>query len=512
VPQIDLWKPRVSESEGAAERLTIFGAFALWLIIVLAWGWTRSAWLDEFFTAGVTNPAKPFSDLYAAWQSDQHPPAYSLMLYLWRLLTHVPPNNIFALRVFGIILSACLVVGALNYWRASGWPGRSIFAVLMLSAPGVFFFPEETRSYFLSVFGGVYSALFFLRALEAEASPRFRDGIVGALGVGLCATHLMSLAFLCVFAIFMGVLLIRVRRWAWLRLGLAIGVIVLASVIAFSLAVMLKGVTHAVGSFWITRHELLATVVTLPLLLGAPIVGVVVAACVTWRAAAGEDGAPYLMIAAILASVAVLLAISVLKPMLVLRYLSAPAAALIPAASILIDRWASSRALPKWSAAAAALLCFALGLPAANEVRFKSDWLTPSRAVNMQTSCEGAVIPFLILNNDPGSPWLAGGGWTEGFFWYAPAHRFVPATPSNITEANGQACPVRLWIAEQYLRFIGVEYKAAVRKACDGDRRVALEFEGGYLVVDASAHDMISAWPRAAIQCSAIKVAPTGPF
>jgi hypothetical protein len=71
---------------------------------------------------------------------------------------------------------------------------------------------------------------------------------------------------------------------------------------------------------------------------------------------------------------------------------------------------------------------------------------------------------------------------------------------------------VRLWIAEQYLRFIGVEYKAAVRKSCDGDRRVALEFEGGYLVVDASAHDMISAWPRAAIQCSAIKVAPTGPF
>jgi hypothetical protein len=322
--------------------------------------------------------------------------------------------------------------------------------------------------------------------------------------------HLMSLAFLCVFAIFMGVLLIRVRRWAWLRFGLAMGVLVLAPVIAFSLAVMLEGVTHAVGSFWITRHELLATVVALPLLLGAPIVGVVAAACVNWRAATGKDGAPYLIIAAILASVAVLLAISVLKPMLVLRYLSAPAAALIPAASILIDRWASSRALPKWSTAVAALLCFALGLPAANEVRLKSDWLTPSRAVNAQTSCEGAVIPFLIFNKEPS--WTTHRSWYESFSWYAPKHRFVPATPSNITEANGQACPVRLWIAEQYLRFIGVEYKAAVREACDGDRRVALEFEGGYLVVDASAHDMISAWPRAAIQCSAIKVAPTGPL
>jgi hypothetical protein len=309
----------------------------------------------------------------------------------------------------------------------------------------------------------------------------------------------------------MGVLLIRVRRWAWLRLGLAIGVIVLAPVIAISLAVMLEGVTHAVGSFWITRHELLSTVVELPPLLGAPIVGVVAGACVNWRAATGKDGAPYLVIAAILASVAVLLAISALKPMLVLRYLSAPAAALIPAASILIDRWASSRALPKWSAAVAALLCFALGLPAVYEiVGFKSDWLTPSRAVNAQTSCEGAVIPFLIFNKEPS--WIPDRAWNESFSWYAPEHRFVPATPSNITEANGQACPVRLWIAERHEFRIGVEYKAAVREACDGDRRVALEFEGGYLVVDASAHDMISAWPRAAIQCSAIKVAPTSPF
>jgi hypothetical protein len=210
------------------------------------------------------------------------------------------------------------------------------------------------------------------------------------------------------------------------------------------------------------------------------------------------------LILAIAASVFALGCISLVKPMLLVRYLVAPAAALTVPATILLTRVAPLFAGKPIRSAIAALLCFVTGIVAVDvRIRPHSDWRQPAQFLNSISSCNGALIPYLIFNHPPERRNI----FHAYFEWYAPDHTFAPATPDVVRDGAQQACPVRLWMAHlipHQRTHITEEYRAAVRQTCAAGERVALPFADGYLVVDANASNLISSWPSQSIGCSEI--------
>jgi hypothetical protein len=487
-----------------------------WLAVVLALAATRSAWMDEFYIAHATDPRISLAANYSqSWSWEPHPPTYTFMLWLWRQVVEIE-NSIFSLRAFGIVVSTLLALGALVHWHKSKWPGLDVFAVLLFSAPTVLFFPQETRSYFLSVFGGVYCSLYFLRAWEHRApdSPKPADAVVGFVGAALLGTHIISLAFGCLLFGVMGLGMIVMQRWAWLRLTVAISILVLAPTIAVVAVTVFNGLSEALGDFWITRRQLAHTVLELPWFVGAPVALTI--ALALWKRGEIKERREQAALGLILVIGAVVFAlgcVSLIKPMLVSRYLSAPVAGLVPPCAMLITGFMDRHTVSlsrygRWPAAVVAtVLCFAIGLAALNDkVRPRSEWRRPAEALNAVPSCAGSVIPYVILNHPPHPNNI----WRKNFEWYAPNHAFKPATPEVVSATSRQACPVRLWIADQFLHFVSDELKAAVHQTCLAGDRVGLGFGSGYLVVDANAVDMIAAWGGRSIPCAEIPLESTG--
>ena len=243
---------------------------AVWLIAVITIAMTRSGWVDEFFIARATDPAIPLQEHIAVWRTEPHPPTYTALLWAWR---HVfsDSGNMFVLRAFGITASAFLALGALLYWRAAKWPGLKIFALLLFSAPSILFFPGEARSYFLSAFGGVYAALYLTRAFETRepGTPSLPDVAIGVGAAILLSTHLISMAFECLLFGIAVIAMFLQKRWDWLKTTLLIGLFVTGPMIAFTAFVILDGMSRALSEFWITRWQLLTTVLRTPILVGA---------------------------------------------------------------------------------------------------------------------------------------------------------------------------------------------------------------------------------------------------
>jgi len=137
-------------------------------------GGSRSAWVDEFFMVNVTGPNTPWQDHYSdSWNREPHPPTYSMILWLWRQIVEVE-NSIFALRVVGVAITACAMIGALYYWRRSELPGFRAFAFVLFATAVLLYYPQETRSYFLGAIGGLYCAT----ALPLGVALSFALGVV----------------------------------------------------------------------------------------------------------------------------------------------------------------------------------------------------------------------------------------------------------------------------------------------------------------------------------------------
>lgn len=486
------------------------GLFVIWLGIVIAIGVTRSAWMDEFFMVNVTGPDTPWQTHYAeSWSREPHPPTYSMVLWLWRQFVDVQ-GDIFAVRAVGIVITALALILALIYWRRSNLPGFRAFAFVLFTTPVLLYYPQETRSYFLSAIGGLYAALFFLKAAldPPDGKPTWRDGAIGFIGAALLGTHLTSLMFACLLFGIAGLYMIATKRWAWLRLSVLVGVLALGPSIALVALSIFGGVSAVLSGFWITRRDLLNTVLELPRFIGAPLVLVGALTLLRFRKPESRkienryEKAALLCALAIAASVLALGVLSLVKPMLVPRYLAGPFAALAPEGAILLSSLLELNAgkfrgysVPLMSAGIA--LSFVLGVVSLNHIRLSTDWRQPAIALNGVAECNGATIPYLILNHPPDERNL----WRSHYEWYAPGHNYQPAFPAAIAEASAQQCPVRLWIAHQVQRGVDPALKAAVASTCAGGERVGLEFADGYLVVDQSASAMIEAWDGPVVPC-----------
>jgi hypothetical protein len=194
--------------------------------------------------------------------------------------------------------------------------------------------------------------------------------------------------------------------------------------------------------------------------------------------------------------------LALIKPMLVPRYLAGPFASLAPAGAILLSRLLEIHGprLRRYGAIALPLgiaASFGLGVASLNHVRTSTEWRRPAVALNGAAECNGATIPYLILNHPPDARNL----WRRQYEWYAPNHNYQPALPEVLAQAAAQQCPVRLWIAHQVQRSVDPALKAAVNTTCAGGARVGLEFADGYLVVDQSAQGVIQAWDGPVVPC-----------
>lgn len=486
------------------------GLFAIWLGIVIAIGVTRSAWMDEFFMVNVTGPDTPWQTHYAqSWNREPHPPTYSMILWLWRQFVDVE-GNIFAVRAVGIAITAMAMILALFYWRRSKLPGFRAFAFVLFTTPVLLYYPQETRSYFLSAIGGLYCALFFLNAAldPPDGKPNWRDGVIGLIGAALLGTHLTSLMFACLLFGIAGLYMIATRRWEWLKLSVLVGVLALGPSIVLVAMTIFGGVSAVLSGFWITRRDLLNTVLELPRFIGAPLVIVGAFTLLRFRKPESRkienpyEKAALLCTLAIAASVFVLGVLSLIKPMLVPRYLAGPFAALAPAGAILLSRLLEIHGprLQRFAAVGlpvAVAASFGFGVLSLNHIRLSTEWREPAVALNGASQCNGATIPYLILNHPPDERNL----WRSHYEWYAPNHNYQPAFPEAIAQAAAQQCPVRLWIAHQVQRGVDPAFKAAVNTTCAGGDRVGLEFADGYLVVDQSASAMIEAWDGPVVPC-----------
>jgi hypothetical protein len=504
-----------------AERrwLLVAALGTAWLASVLAIGLTRSGWLDEFFMVQATDPKVSWlTHLHGVWRSEPHPPLYAMMLWLWRHVVSVD-HDIFRLRAFGVLLSMPLTVGALLYWRWARRSGLVVFALLLFTAPAFLFYPQEARSYFLSAFGGLYLSLYLLRVFEGSrpTEPALPDLAACAIAAFLLGTHAISLVYACLMFGLAGLVMLFTKRWRWFWASLGVSAAVLVPIIIFVAFTVFGALSTSLGRFWLTRFELMRTVVLLPVLTGGPVLCALLLALARRRELTRENERAAMAVAiAAIAAVVAFCAISLLRPIVTAKYLAAPIAGLTAPAAVLgnallslCPRWATPRPM---RFAFVAFCSLALGLAAADTVRIRSDWRTPAAALNAVPSCNGALIPYLILNQDPQSLALNPSGWGFYFAWYAPHHRYEPALPQTLREAAAQACPVRAWIGQLYPRHLPAGYRAALTEICANGQRVGLAYLDGYLVVDASAQDVIRAWRGAVVPCAQMRVESSSLF
>ncbi|MDB5641363.1 MAG: putative rane protein [Hyphomicrobiales bacterium] len=494
---------RATPSNDRAANLALLGLFATWIAIIIFQGVTRSGWMDEFFTAIVTDPHIPWQEHLPVWKTEPHPPTYSFVLWSYRHVVDFGQSMI-ALRSFGLALSILLAIGALAYWRWRKWPGLPLFAFFMFTSPSLEYFPQETRSYFLTAFGGIYAILYLFSAFENEAPdrPRGPDIAVGIAAAAMLSVHLLSIVFVAILFVLAAFAMAKQRRWAWLTTTTVIGLLIVGPAIAVTAVTIHDALASTMKAFWITRWQLFITVYSLPFATGAPIVFTLLWALRNRdklhdrpaRIAAG-------LAAAIIVSVLVMGCLSLIKPMLVVRYLCAPMAALAPVCAILLHSlvtWPKNK--PSFAEAAkytaVAIAAFASGMFNA-DLSQKSDWYTPAQALNNARSCATAVIPYLILNHDPDPANI----WWRNFEWYAPGHAFNAATPDVQEAAAAQPCSIKLWAAHRVPYSIPVAYRDAIARTCAQTSSTALIFVDGFLIVDNQDRATIQSWRGETTPC-----------
>lgn len=462
-------------------------AFTGWILATLLFASLRGAWMDEFATYQMTDPGTTLHQhMITRWMTDQHPPTYYFLQWLWRSIFSID-RNVFAMRLLSLVLSVIFAAGALRAYK-SLFGSITAFAVIMCSSPVLIYFSGEARSYFISFFGGIYLGMFFIWCLSSPPTRRgwvlpVSVGIVGAL---LCTVHLISLLIggYCL-AMLMLIGLYR-RDWPVAIAAFCLGFFVILPGLGWTLFVLV-GMRDAIQSFWITRWDLLEAIVWLPAFLGLPTL--MLGAMILLRkglpesesTAASLTAARWAVVVSI-AFVALAVVLSLAKPFLVIRYLAALAGFLVCPVALALDvkmrGWTHATAL----AVTLGSLLLGAGLAAATP-HSSGEWRAPGQFVASLPACRGATIPVGILTTV--QPQAAMSTWGQMFGWYAgDDDRFRAADPATIAATADQPCPVRLWIGDFVERYLTDEMRTAIRLVCEGHKDVdVLAFRRGYLLL-----------------------------
>jgi hypothetical protein len=494
----------------ANDKIIVPLAIIIFASIVLSLAICREGWMDEFITLKFTDPLQPASTLYKTyWVGEPHAPTYYFLLWAWRKLV-TPLPALFAMRLFSFAAALVLAVGAVYVYGRLVRSRFSVFTLFLLSSPALLFYAEEARSYFFSLFGGVYLGIMFLASLSMERKETSRFvgvALTGAIGCLLCSVHIFSV-FTAAYILFgLALIAARVRLW---QISVLAGVLIVFAVLqGASLTLLLtSGVQKDIQSFWITRHDVLEALVSLPVLVGLPsfiLIATVLGSRALRSTLYGNSHLRAAFYALALATVFVCIVggFSLLKPVLTLRYLTAWAGFIIPAMAVIAEATIEQMSLrSKKLAIPIVLICVAVDTAAALASPYHpGEWRAAGTFVQSIPECRNSIIPVALLTFVPQDAEEMS-KWSDMFAFYAgEPDRFVPANAANLDRAVSQPCPIRLWAAHLRPQYLSNEVLSAFAKTCQREDVDVLKFDRGYLFVAASNHAASVRWTGSRTTC-----------
>ena len=442
------------------------------------------------------------------WVGEPHAPTYYFLLWAWRKLV-TPLPALFAMRLFSFAAALVLAVGAVYVYGRLVRSRLSVFTVFLLSSPALLFYAEEARSYVFSLFGGVYLGIMFLASLSMERKETSRFigvAVTGAIGGLLCSVHLVSVLTLA--CLLFGLAVIAARLWLW-QISLLAGAMIVFIILPGTMTTLLftSGVQKDIQSFWITRHDELEALVSLPVLVGLPsfILIATVLGSRALRSTLYDTHLRAAIYALALATVFVCLVggFSLLKPVLTLRYLTAWAGFIIPAMAVIAEATIEQMSLrSKKLAIPIVLICVGVDTAAALASPYHpGEWRAAGTFVQSIPECRNSIIPVALLTFVPQDAEEMS-KWSDMFAFYAgEPNRFVPANAANLDREVSQPCPIRLWAAHLRPRYLSNAVLSALAKTCQREDVDVLKFDRGYLFVAASNHAASVRWSGSRTTC-----------
>ena len=166
-------------------------------------------WSDEIYTKSLIN--RPFSEMYAQFKNDLHPPLYYIGL---KLFTDVFGLSALSLRLFSVIgVLSSLLVGYFTGQRVFGKQGAIYFCLMLLSLPMLASYSHEARMYTWAAFSitgvFIYSCLFMTSGKNRDLAFLF------VFTVAAIYIHYYSMVAAFVANLFVFLYLLRKRDKKW---------------------------------------------------------------------------------------------------------------------------------------------------------------------------------------------------------------------------------------------------------------------------------------------------------
>lgn len=196
-------KEKTSQRETTApgQKVENWAGVAVVLGSWLRWQQTVSAlWYDEAFSAWLAGLPR-LDMLIDATSGDAHPPAYYVLLWLWKFPFG---TSELSLRLPSLLAGMAVIIVTILLARAMGWPKKAalLAAGLVALAPQQIYYSSEARNYELVTLGLAVAALGLIQR-------RYRLAVVGSL----LALYLHHVAGLFVGAVWLAGLRRERRYW-----------------------------------------------------------------------------------------------------------------------------------------------------------------------------------------------------------------------------------------------------------------------------------------------------------
>jgi uncharacterized membrane protein len=189
---------------------------------------SQSYWLDELFSAGVSNPANSFSTMWHATLADVHPPLYQSILWLWYKIfgfTETTGRTLSAVIGFLGVYSLYLL-GKEFYNKRVG-----LYAAIIASMNYfLIYYSQEVRSYALLFLFTTLSYLYFVKVIKQYSKKTFVLYLL--FTNALLYTHYFGLFLVAtqVFVFAFAVMALKEKRRLLLALALVTFVVVMTSI------------------------------------------------------------------------------------------------------------------------------------------------------------------------------------------------------------------------------------------------------------------------------------------
>lgn len=218
------------------------GAMLCLALAIRLSGLDKGIWLDEYATLQMTLRGN-FRSTLSLLRSDNHPPAYFLLLKVWELVG----DSEQLLRLPSVFLGVATVATVVAWLRIYSRLASVLAGLLIATLPVLLQYSHEIRHYALLVFA---VALSFFFASRVSRGPEKLDGYLGlALSLVLTvSSHLVGVMLLVPVTAFLILMASGEKRVDWKKVALALALP--CAIFALFYLVYLKGLGRRTADWW----------------------------------------------------------------------------------------------------------------------------------------------------------------------------------------------------------------------------------------------------------------------